>query len=54
MQASEEGSTVKYEPNCPAWPNPCAEDLLETDSERLLKTSAATEIPVFQPLEISR
>src|ERR1700730_136670 len=46
MQALEEGSIVKYEPKLPRWPNPCAEDLLESDSERLLKTSAATEIAV--------
>ena len=47
MQASEEGGIVSYK-DCPAWPNPCVEDLLETDSERLVKTSAATEIAVFQ------
>jgi hypothetical protein len=54
MQASEEGSPAKYKPNCPAWPKPYAEDLLETDRERLLKIWVATEIAVFpRPWELA-
>jgi hypothetical protein len=33
---SEEGSTLNYKLNCPAWHKPTAEALLETDPERLL------------------
>jgi hypothetical protein len=55
MLASEEGSTVNYKLNCPAWFEPHAEALLETDLERLLKISAATEIAsIPAPLEINR
>ena len=50
VQASEEGSTVRFKLNCPAWPKPCAEDLLETGSEGLLKIPAAAEIAVFRRL----
>ena|ERR1700693_3698802 len=46
----EEGNTAKYKLNCPARPKPYGEDLLETDSERLLKISAAAEIAVFRRL----
>jgi hypothetical protein len=49
MLASEEGSTVNYKLNCPAWCGPYAEILLETDFERLLTILAAgTEAAVFQ------
>jgi hypothetical protein len=47
MQASEEGSIVKYNQTAPRGRSP-AEALLEADVERLLKISAATEIAVFQ------
>jgi hypothetical protein len=33
---SEEGSTLNYKLNCPAWHKPTAEALLETEPERLL------------------
>ena len=49
MQASEEGSIVKYDQTAPRGRSP-AEALLEADSERLLKTSAATETAVFRHL----
>ncbi len=41
---------MKYKLNCLVWPKPYAEDLLETDSEGLLKISVSTEIAVFQRL----
>jgi hypothetical protein len=50
MLAAEEGSTVNYKLNCPAWYKPYAEAFLETSSERLLTILAATEIAVFQRL----
>jgi hypothetical protein len=50
MLASEEGSTVNHKLNYPAWRKPYAEDLLETDSERLLTVLAATGTAVFQRL----
>jgi hypothetical protein len=43
IQASKDGSTVKYKLNCSAWPRLYSEDLVEADSERWLKISAATE-----------
>jgi hypothetical protein len=46
----EDGNTAKYKLNCPARPKPYAEDLVETDSEGLLKILAATEIAVFERL----
>jgi hypothetical protein len=46
--ASEEGSTVNYKLNCPAWYKTYAEVLLETDFERLLTILAGTEVAVFQ------
>ena len=49
MQASKEGSIVKYDQTALRGRSP-AEALLEADSERLLKTSAATETAVFQRL----
>jgi hypothetical protein len=36
MLASEAGSTVNYKLSSSAWRKPYAEDLLETDSDRLL------------------
>jgi hypothetical protein len=41
---------VNYKLSSLAWRKPYAEDLLETDSERLLTVLAATEIAVFQQL----
>jgi len=48
MLSPEEGSTVNYELNCPAWYKPNAEVLLKTDFERLLTILAGTEVAVFQ------
>jgi hypothetical protein len=49
MMALEEGSTVNYKLNCPAWYKPYAEILFETDFDRLLIILAAgTEAAVFQ------
>jgi hypothetical protein len=49
MLASEEGRTVNYKLNCPAWYKPYAEILFETDFDRLLTILAAgTEAAVFQ------
>ncbi len=50
MLPSEEGGTVNYKQNCPAWHKPYAEALLEIRSERLLTNLAATEIAAFQRL----
>jgi hypothetical protein len=46
--ASEEGSTVNYELNCPAWYKPYDEVLLDTDFERLLTILTGTEVAIFQ------
>ena len=48
MLSSEEGSTVNYELNCPAWYKPYAEVLFETDFERLLTILAIPEVAIFQ------
>ena len=50
MLPAEEGRTLSYKLNCPAWPKPNDEDLLEIGCERLLTILAATEIAVFQCL----
>jgi len=44
MLAAEEGNTVNYKLNCPAWYKPYDEVLLETDLERLLTILAGTEM----------
>src|ERR1700730_4639436 len=43
-----EGSTGNYKLDYPAWHQPYAEALLETDPEILVKLLAATEIAVFK------
>jgi hypothetical protein len=50
MLLSEEGRTLNYKLNCPAWHKPYAEVLLETDSAKLSTIFAATEVAVFQHL----
>src|SRR6202521_5228961 len=45
---AEAGSRADCKLNCPAWHKPHAWALLETDSVRLLKISAATEMADFQ------
>jgi len=44
MLAAEEGNTVNYKLNCPAWYKPYDEVLLETDLERLLTILAGPEM----------
>jgi hypothetical protein len=50
MQTSEEGSIVNTNQTAPRGRSPMPKIYLETDSERLFKTSAATQIAVFQRL----
>jgi len=47
---SQEGSTLKYKPNYPAWHKPYAEALLATDPEILMTLLEVTQAAVFARL----